>query len=500
MAERPNILCFFADDWGRYAGVYRDPNYPSVNDVIQTPCFDRLARDGVMFNNAYMPVPSCAPCRASFATGSYFWRTGSTAFLQQPEFRATGEHDPGDDLVRFTDLLYQSGYFVASSYKTFRRDFFSPEPEGYHNINEEGGLKRGSVYVYESDDPEERKSRIGEIDEQARNNMCAVLRQCPKSRPFFYIYGPINTHRPWIQGSGKELWGIEPDDLEGKMPEFLPDVHEVREDMADYLGEVQMLDMMVNALIEELDRDGRLENTLVVLTGDNGIPGFPRGKTQLYGMGVQAPLIAFWPGKIKAGRQVDDFVNIMDLAATFLEVADLPVPESMDSQSVLSQLLADESGHLDSGRTWVCVGRERHVANARPGNMPYPSRAIHTKEYIFIENFKNDRWPSGDPDLDLKDCDGGPTKKWMTENQEQASKEWALGFGKRPRYELYAIKDDPDQMVNLAEAPAYTETVVFFVKRLASLMTERTDLRLTDAFDQLPYTDPDAKIDRGKIL
>jgi N-sulfoglucosamine sulfohydrolase len=116
------------------------------------------------------------------------------------------------------------------------------------------------------------------------------------------------------------LWDIDPDSLKGKMPAFFPDVHEVREDVADYLGECMAYDRGLGVLIEELEKRGELDNTLVVVSGDHGIPGFPRAKCNLYDIGSEVTLAARLPGTIPAGRVIENMVNIMSLAPTFLEM------------------------------------------------------------------------------------------------------------------------------------------------------------------------------------
>ncbi|MEM6690791.1 MAG: sulfatase-like hydrolase/transferase [Planctomycetota bacterium] len=103
--SKPNIFFFFADDWGRYASIYADSQNPSLNDVIQTPNIDRIAREGVLFNNAFVPVASCGPCRASLATGRYFWNCGTGAFLNAKNSRWQGQDNPFVSLPKFADLL-----------------------------------------------------------------------------------------------------------------------------------------------------------------------------------------------------------------------------------------------------------------------------------------------------------------------------------------------------------------------------------------------------------
>ncbi|WP_218280135.1 sulfatase-like hydrolase/transferase [Verrucomicrobium spinosum] len=261
--------------------------------------------------------------------------------------------------------------------------------------------------------------------------------------PFCFWFGPTNVHRSWKQGSGKALWHIDPDTLEGKMPPFLPDVPEVREDLADYFGEIQALDTMLGLLIEDLTKRGELENTLIVISGDHGAPGFPHGKCNLYDFGTGVSLAIAGPG-VKGGRVVDDFVNLPDLAPTFLEAGGVAVPEVMTGRSLWPVLKSDKSGLVDENRTWVVTGRERHVENARADYMPYPQRAIHTADHLLIINFKPDRYPMGDPyRLDssdpptyeeirdetratLPDEDSGPTKAWLV--GQRNSPEWKAHF------------------------------------------------------------------------
>ena len=148
--------------------------------------------------------------------------------------------------------------------------------------------------------------------------------------PFCYWFGPTNCHRKWVAGSGKKLWGINPDDLKGKLPAYLPDVPTVREDFADYLGEVQAFDAGLGVIMDEMKRLGIDDNTILVVSGDHGMPGVTRGKCNLYDMGTHVPLAIRWPAKInRPGRVIDDFVSLPDLAPTFLELAQLETPENM---------------------------------------------------------------------------------------------------------------------------------------------------------------------------
>lgn len=169
--------------------------------------------------------------------------------------------------------------------------------------------------------PAAREEILGEV----RRNFDDLLAARQPGQPWPYWLGTTTTHRPWTQGSGKALWGIEPDALRGRMPAFLPDEPEIREDFADYLGECKAVDAYVGVLIQGLEAAGELEHTLVVLSGDHGIPGVTSGKCNLYDCGTTVGLVVRWPGA-KAGRVIEGIVRLPDLMPTFLEVGGVRRP------------------------------------------------------------------------------------------------------------------------------------------------------------------------------
>nr|MDA3963171.1 sulfatase-like hydrolase/transferase [Planctomycetota bacterium] len=332
--------------------------------------------------------------------------------------------------------------------------------------------------------------------------------------PFCYWWGPTNTHRAWVRGSGKRLWGLDPDALIGRLPAFLPDVPEMREDVCDYLGECMAFDRGLGVLIDELEARGVLDETLVVVSGDHGIPGFPRAKCNLYDIGCEVALCARLPGAIPAGRVIDDMVNLMDLAPTFLDAGQCPQPDGMVGRSLWPLLTSTDSGQIDPSRDYVVTGRERHVASARDLNLPYPQRAIRTNDHLYIVNFAPERWPMGKPcgldDLQspapshealvsdtfccYPDLDASPAKACMIERRAEPSFRHAfdLGFGKRPAEELYDLRSDPDQMHNLAADPAHQAKREALRKKLFEVLEANHDPRVNAApcrFEASPYTD-----------
>ena len=494
--ERPNILFFFADDWGRFARIYSEHERTAgLNGLLKTPNLDRLAKSGVLFRNAHVNAPSCTPCRSSLLSGQHFWRTGRGAILQGAVWDET--------IPTYPLLLRDAGYHLGKSYKVWSPGSPADAPYGGQKHAFE---KAGRAFNNFSENATELVEKGSTVEaartkllEEVRGNFQAMLAAKPAGQPFAYWFGPTTTHRAWVRGSGKRLWDIDPDALKGKLPAFLPDVPVVREDLADYLGEVQALDAAMGVLLAELERTGELSRTLIAVSGDHGAPGFPHGKCNLYGFGTGVSLIVSGPG-VRGGRVVDDMVSLPDLAPTFLEAGNVKPPAVMTGRSLWNVLQSDRQGLVDPARTWVVAGRERHVEIARPDFTPYPQRALRTLDHVLIVNFKPERWPLGNPyRLDgkdeptfdevakttfvtLPDDDAGPTKAWFVGARK--SPEWSAQFekfyGRRPMFELYDLRKDPDEMNNVAEDPAYAAVRKEMTDRLFTILRETGDPRMVE--------------------
>jgi arylsulfatase A-like enzyme len=210
--------------------------------------------------------------------------------------------------------------------------------------------------------------------------------------------------------------------------------------------------------------------------------------------------LAFRGAGTKGGRVVDDLISLTDLAPTFLELGGVKVPDVMTGRSLVKLLRSDNTGQVEPFRDAVFIGRERHVENARAGFLPYPMRAIRTHDFLYIVNFKPDRYPAGDPyrldssdpptveelteetRVTLPDEDAGPTKAWLVthRNDLQWKPYYELAYGKRPREELYDLKADPHQMKNVAADPKYAQTRAALEKRLMEELKRTGDPRLVD--------------------
>ena len=453
---RPNILFLFADDWAwPHASCLGTP-------VIQTPTFDRLAREGVLFRNAHAAAPSCSPSRAAILTGQWHWR------LEQ------GVNLHGWIPAKFAvypDLLQQAGYFVGLAGKGYGPGSDTGRP---HNAAGTG---------------------FGSFD--------AFLAARPKDQPFCFWFGSYNPHRAYPRDSGVNH-GLDPAKV--VVPPYLPDNDTVRRDICDYFFAAQQFDDQAGKILAELETTGELDNTLIVMSGDNGWP-FPRSKVTCYDTGTHQPLAVRWGAHVKPGRVVDDFVSLADLAPTFLEAAGLVPPTAMTARSFLNVLVSDKSGQVDAVRDHTLTGMERHDRNGRSdGNqrqVGYPMRTILTKEFHYIRNFRPDRWPVGDPPVgampDLEtlaantyaafpDIDQGPAKAWiLTHRDEPAVKPFfERACGKRPARELYDLRHDPDELKNVAEDPGYAEVAKKLDTRLMDELKATGDPRATgggDAFE-----------------
>lgn len=502
--EAPNILFLFADDLGRYASAYSNADQPSANDLIDTPAFDRVAAEGAIFENAFISAPSCTPSRSAVYTGRHFFRNGSASQLHNPWGDDTP--DPFAKVEGMPITLQKAGYHIGWSHKWHLHESLIGGKQ--NQFSKRGSrINQYSQVVTRAKDPAQAKS---EILDEVRGNFRDFLAKRQVKQPFFYSFNPTNTHRTWVPGSGKKLWGIEPEELKGRLPSSIPDVPVIREDFADYLGEAMAFDAACGVILDELQSIGELDNTLVVISGDHGAPGFPRGKCNVHDFGSRVLLAMRWPKKIKAGRKVHVPVSLIDLAPTFLAAGGLESKDDPNGENLLPAL--GEGGNDSNLRGWALIGRERHVGSARTAFLPYPVRAIRTPDLLYIRNFKPDRWPMGapldaaSPEPDFKqigkntraafaDIDASPAKTWLIKNRNDRNLTpyLAMGWMRRPADELYDLKKDPHQLRNLATHPSYLERTATLRKQLMVELEANRDPRLEDAFDQLPYRTSNAR-------
>ncbi len=432
--SRPNILFALADDQS-----WLDTS-ATGSATARTPTFDRVAKEGVLFSHSFATCPSCTPSRSSILTGRHIWQLEQAGVLY------------GTIPAKYplcSHLLEDAGYHVG-----FTGKGWGP---GDWKV---GGLKRPPLGAEYND--KRMASVPGGIDERDyAANFEAFLEKRPANAPFFFWFGCTEPHRVYEDGiglrSGKKLEDVS-------VPKFWPDTPLVRSDLLDYAFEIEWMDAHLQRMLERLESMGELDNTLVVVTSDNGMP-FPRAKVNLYDWGVRMPLAIRWPKAIPADRTLDDFTSHIDLAPTFLDAAGIAVPAQMAGQSLLPLLKSQAAGIIEPSRDRAHFALERHTW-CRPNGATYPIRGLRTRDYLYLRNEKPDRWPTGGPTFVSSnktfhgDVDGCPTKTFMLDpkNQERYSAAFDLCFGKRPAEELYDVRNDPDQIVNLAADPNHQET------------------------------------------
>ncbi|WP_262247365.1 sulfatase family protein [Parapedobacter soli] len=467
----PNILFAIADDQSYpYTSIYGMPQFV-------TPAFDSVARHGVLFNNAFVAAPQCSPSRAAILTGRNIW--------QLEEAGTHSSYFPKKFPV-FTDALASAGYFTGYTGKAW----------GPGNWRDAGWQQNPVGPEYNS----EKYTGVPTSGINRTNyaaNFERFLAERPEGKPFFFWFGCHEPHRVYEYGSGLRQ-GL--DSVGMRVPPFLPSHDTVRTDLLDYAFEVSWFDRHLKEMLDLLERIGELENTIIVVTADNGM-AFPHAKAGLHEYGIHVPLAICGPG-IRGPRTIDVPVGLIDLAPTILGWADAaPLPATAGESLV--PLLND--GVSDTSRRYVLSGRERHT-HARPDNLGYPARAIRTTDYLYICNLKPDRWPMGDPPpvipVDVasgtgmkpivwgfEDIDDSPTKELLLTNRYRWPEQFGLATAKRGAEELYAIREDPACLTNLASDSRYADVLAGLRTELWRVLAEQGDPRVVsggEVFDSYP--------------
>lgn len=441
---RPNILLAIGDDisWPHF-GCYG-------STFVKTPAFDSLAQSGVKFNNAFCSAPGCSPSRAALLTGKNIW-----------EIEEAGTHASNfpAHLQVYPEILQDNGYFIGYTGK--------PWAPGNYKVNGRRENPAGPAFNKRKLKKADLVSKsVSKID--YAENFKDFLEKRPKDKPFCFWFGAHEAHRPLEFKSGVKN-GKKLEDA--VVPGFLPDTETTRHDILDYAVEIEWFDAHMGKMIETLKEAGELENTLIVVTSDNGM-AFPRAKANNYEYGVHMPLIVSWPAKVSGHRTVDDLVSLIDLAPTFLEAAGVTVPEAMSGKSLSGILLSNKSGTVDASRRHVLTGRERHT-HARENDWGYPIRAMHTAKYTYIRNLKPERSPAG---REYKDVGDGPTHALMLKNMDSELSQ--LAYGQRPLEELYDRQKDPYCLNNLAKSPEYRAVMDQMWQEMKTDLTKAGDPRM----------------------
>jgi N-sulfoglucosamine sulfohydrolase len=391
---QPNFIIFIADD-----AAWNDCG-PYGNNSIKTPNINKLAEDGLVFDNAFLTTSSCSPSRCSILTGRYPHSTGAQE-LHMPL--------PADQLL-FAGELQKAGYYTALAGKYHigaRRDEFNTIY---------GGTPSGC------------------------ENWVKALQERPKDQPFFMWLAALDPHRKYQPNTIAEPHN--PDNV--VVPPFLPDADSTRKDLALYYDEISRLDDYLGQVMAELKTQGVDENTLVIYMTDNGRP-FPRCKTRLYDSGIKTPFIVRWPEKLQKGR-TDALISSIDIAPTFCELAGANISETFQGIS-FAPVLNDYSSKT---RDYIVGEHNWHDYQSH-------ERAIRNHKYLYVRN----AFPgfNASPPADAV---GSLTYQEMIKmNKAGELNKNQLDCFVQPRVaeELFDVVNDPYHFKNLAGNPQYKEAL-----------------------------------------
>jgi uncharacterized sulfatase len=449
-SKPPNVLFVLADDWSfPHAGAYGDP-------FVQTPNFDRIAREGIKFTNSFCASPSCTPSRSALLSGRHQWQCGQAGAL-------FGSLPP--DLPILTHVLEDAGYRTGFTGKDWKPGDWKalglkrhPNGEEFNSIRHTQQLPRG----------------IDQRDYAA--NFGAFLEKTDPQKPFFFWLGSTEPHRAYdaeaYQRMGRSISQIP-------VPGFLPDTETVRKDLAAYYSEVEWHDQQIGRALAKLEERHMLDDTIIFLTSDNGMP-FPRAKVNLYDAGLRMPLAIRWKGRVNPGSTSHALVSHTDIPTTILAAAGLPNLPGAVGRNLFG---GEERQH-------VLAGLERHTY-CRPDGATYPVRSIRTKDYLYLRNFAPDRWPTGGPDFvsSNKTFHGDIDATPILAELPKYPKQWALATAKRPAEELYLVASDPWQLQNLAQDPSHADAKQRLASTLEAELRATGDPRIEgkDPWQAFPY-------------
>ena len=461
----PNILICIADD----------VSFPHMGEIckwIDTPAFDRVAGEGLLFTNAYTPNAKCSPSRSCILTGRNSWQLKEAANHWNnfpPEFKT------------FPEVLYENGYHVGYTGKGW----------GPGTAKTRDGKKRDLLCnEWNSATLSPPTKGIANID--YTENFKEFFKHKAKGQPFFFWYGAKEPHRRYEYGSAIKIGGKKVDDID-QIPPFFPDNDIVRTDLLDYSFEIEYFDHHALQILEFLDKVGELDNTIIIVTSDNGMP-FPRAKSDAYDFSNHLPMAIMWKDGIKhPGRVINDYVSFIDLAPTFLDVAGIEWGKSGMQTTPGKSLCPIFQDQLQQPfNDYILIGKERHDVG-RPENYGYPIRGIIKDQWLYLVNYRNDLWPAGNPQTGYLTVDGSPTKTEVLQSRHCDDHEylWRWSFGKRENEELFNLQTDPYCIRNLAADKQFADVRSGLKQTMENGLKEQGDPRMEgngDIFHQYEFT------------
>jgi len=420
-ARRPNILWILAEDMSPQLGCYGEP-------LVQTPNLDRLARQSTRFTRAYTAAPVCSPSRSSMITGMY--QTSIGAHNHRTIFKK--ELPAGVRTV--PEWLRDAGYFTVLC-------GVGPNKKDNRQSGAKGSGKTDFNFLV--------KKPFDGYDWDQRQ----------PAQPFFAQLSLAESHKGYGWPlARKTMPRIDQSRL--KLPPYWPDHPIARDEYANYLEAIELVDSYVGEIMKRLEEEGLAENTLVFFLGDNGSCTF-RGKQFLYEGGIHVPLIVRWPGHVAAGAVREDMINAIDLAAASLTAAGVERPKKMEGRDFLAP--------GTRGRDRLFAARDRcDIAIER-------MRCLVEPRYKYIRNFL--------PGIPYMQANPYKEKQYPTWNlvkqlkaEGKLTPEQALfAADHKPVEELYDLENDPHEVRNLAADAAHNERLRAMRKLLDECIEQTGD-------------------------
>jgi arabinogalactan endo-1,4-beta-galactosidase/arylsulfatase A-like enzyme len=453
-----NVLLIFAEDLGLQIGPYGESQIP-------TPGLDRLASEGITFENAYCTSATCSSSRASLFSGQYPHQTGHLGLADYGYSLRPGTRV-------FPALLKGAGYQTGISYKIH----VSPEPDLKRHFDKHHDTER--ITKTDQTDEKDWKAHLRYFRE--------FLSERDPAKPFYYQAQTHDAHEPFSRGrfhSAPELDGyrtVKPGEIR-PLDSFGNDIKRtdwLNRDLAEYYNSIQRVDALVAGLYEILNEKGLLENTVVLFSSDHG-PSFGRGKLSVHELGVKVPLIARWPGKRGATPlRVDSLVSLVDLAPTFMEIAGVaPVPE-FAGQSLAGQMCGEP--RPADWRTRLVTEYHSHTTVDW-----WPMRSIRDERYKLIVNLLAGT-DSGNYILEggrvQGEGDSADLNAGLGSGAESISHAIYTRMKQPPRYELYDIARDPGETVNLADDARHRPVVDRLIEELRKWQEQTHDPFADEAY------------------
>ena len=442
-----NVLWISIDDQSPWYGTYGD-------EIVATPNIDQFAAQGVVFERAYAPTPVCSPSRSAIITGSYSIRLG------------THDHRsgrvPGYQIKLPEDLRTLPEIFRAAGYETYNSDKddfnFSYDREKLYSLANPNyssvmqGKTKKRIAAASSANAESPRRDDNAVLGQSQDKRKAALknidwRDVPDGKPFFgqmSLAGGKRVGNIALELERLGLTPISPKDV--KVPEQYPDIPQVRQHLADHYNSIQRTDYQLGQIMQRLEDDGLWNKTIMFLYSDHG-SDLPRSKEFCYSEGLHVPLIVVAPGLanvVVPGARRDDPVNLIDIASASLELSGLVSPKSMDARNLFAKEYSREVVFSSADRMSNVIDRVRSVMGYR---------------YHYIRNFFTDRplmnWGHREM-LALPNPE--ETSFLMIRRLAEEGKltdAQAAPYGPRAAEELYDLHRDPNELINLANDPAY---------------------------------------------